>query len=243
MGGVRALAFLVLPVSVACGSARPAPPAAPPVADESTSATPSGKSTPVDGPAPETASQSGLPGSCVDPKAPVCTPPGDFVERLCQKPHQDVALALFAPATPFTRAYLRGKLDELAADEEVLVLQFHTQPKGGMVVGSGNGTYDLLRWDGSCSRGIEAEGVTRTRPARPRSAHVQWHRIAAPLQDALVASSAAVKQAHAKRGKECKGAMSGDVSAACEKADDALVGAVVEYVRSGGSLPPVSAVP
>jgi hypothetical protein len=52
-----------------------------------------------------------------------------------------------------------------------------------------------------------------------------------------------VKQAHAKRGKECKGAMSGDVSAACEKADDALVGAVVDYVRSGGSLPPVSAVP
>jgi hypothetical protein len=32
--------------------------------------------------------------------------------------------------------------------------------------------------------------------------------------------------------------MSGDVSLACEKADDALVSAIVEYVRSGGALPP-----
>ena len=31
--------------------------------------------------------------------------------------------------------------------------------------------------------------------------------------------------------------MSGDVSAACEKADAALVQAIVEYVRGGGSLP------
>jgi hypothetical protein len=57
------------------------------------------------------------------------------------------------------------------------------------------------------------------------------------LQDALVASSDAVKRAHARRGKECKGAMSGEVSAACQKADQALVDAVVDYVREGGKLP------
>ena len=46
-----------------------------------------------------------------------------------------------------------------------------------------------------------------------------------------------VKQAHSRRGKECKGAMTGDVSAACEKADGALGGAIVEYVRGDGNLP------
>jgi hypothetical protein len=31
--------------------------------------------------------------------------------------------------------------------------------------------------------------------------------------------------------------MTGDVSAACEKADAALADAIVDYVRSGGALP------
>jgi hypothetical protein len=200
-----------------------------------------GKSTPIqDETEAGDASGSKLPSACADPKATVCTPPGAFVERLCSKPHQDVALALFAPSTPFTRGYLRGRLDELTMDEEVLVLRFHAPQKNGIVVGSGNGTYDVLRWDGSCSTGVEAEMVSRNKPPHARSAHLQWHRLPTPVQDALIASSDAVKRAHAKRGKECKGAMSGDVSAACEKADDALVAAVVEYVRSGGALPPAT---
>jgi hypothetical protein len=52
-----------------------------------------------------------------------------------------------------------------------------------------------------------------------------------------------VKRAHAKRGKECQGAMSGDVSAACLKSDQALVEAVVDYVRDGGALPPPDSLP
>ena len=36
-----------------------------------------------------------------------------------------------------------------------------------MVVGSGAGTYDVLRWDGSCSTGVEAEMISKTRPGRP----------------------------------------------------------------------------
>jgi hypothetical protein len=170
-------------------------------------------------------------------------PASRFVDRLCEKPHPNTALALFGPSTPFTRAYLRGKVDELSTDEEVLVLRQHVPQQGGMVVGSGKGTYDLLRWDGTCSIGIEAELVTRTRPPRPRAAHVQWHRIDSKIQDALVASSDAVKRAHSRRGRECKGAMTGDVSAACEHADDALVSALVDYVRSGGQLPPPDDVP
>jgi hypothetical protein len=167
----------------------------------------------------------------------LCTPPAKFTDRLCTKPHQDAALALFAKSSPFTRLYLKAKLDELLFDEEVLALRFHAAPRGGMVVGSGNGTYDVLRWDGTCSTGVEAEVFTRTRPASPRAAHVQWHRVSEAIQISLLSASDTVKRAHARRGKECKGAMSGEVSAACEKADAALVEAIVAYVRSVGQLP------
>ncbi len=184
-----------------------------------------------------------LPAACSDPSGSLCTPPGGFVERLCVKPLQDVALALFSKETPFTRLYLKGRLDELDFDEEVLALRFHGPQKGGMVVGSGNGTFDVLRWDGTCSRGVEAEMIGRTRPARPRSAHVQWHRIGSAFQDALIAGSEAVKRAHAKRGKECQGAMSGDVSKACESADQALVDSVVDFVRTHGALPEPATLP
>jgi hypothetical protein len=223
---------------LACGS-RPA--ADPTSTSTSTSTstgtptpTPTGISTPTDAPDSDAAK---LPSACATPSASVCTPPGDFVDRICGKPHQDIALALLSKSTPFTRLYLRGKLDELVLDEEVLVLRFHAVQKGGMVVGSGAGTYDALRWDGTCSTGIEAEMLSKSRPARPRAAGVKWHRMATRLQDALIASSEAVKRAHARRGKECKGAMSGDVSAGCAKADQALIDAIVDYVRDGGSLP------
>src|SRR5580658_1920789 len=192
-------------------------------------ATVKGTSTPTDDP--------GIPSECADPTGPVCTPPADFADRLCDKAFQDVALSLLARGTPFTRGYLRGKLDELTFDEEVLIVHFHAPQKGGIVVGSNLGTYDVLRWDGSCSRGVEAEMITKAKPASPRVARIRWNRMGARTQDALVAASDIVKRARTKRGTECKGAMTGEVSATCDKADDALTHAVVDYVRSGGALP------
>jgi hypothetical protein len=203
-------------------------------------------SPPVPAPAADTASgppadppppSASLPTVCADKAADVCTPPSSFVERLCTKPHQEVALALFANSTPFSRLYLKGKLDELVYDEEVLALRYHPVPKNGIQVGSSSGSYDVLRWDGSCSMAVDAEMLTKNKPPQPRTAHLQWHRLSDRSQTALVASSETVKRAHSKRGKECKGAMSGDVSAGCEKADTALVQAIVEFVRGGGSLP------
>jgi len=237
-----AIAWLTI---VACGAGAPTPVATTQRMPDAASQA-AGASTPVSPEAPETApaSTEGRPPlACADPKASLCTPPASFVERLCAKPHQSAALGLFAPSMPFTRAYLRGRLDELLADEEVLVLRFHAPQKGGIVVGSGAGTYDLLRWDGTCSMGIEAETVTRSRPPRPRTAHIQWHRVATQAQDALIAASDEVKRAHSKRGKECRGAMSGDVSLACQKADDALVSAIVLAVRSGVALPETDDMP
>jgi len=190
-------------------------------------------------PAPSALSSSlSLPTACADKAAEVCTPSSAFVERLCTKPHQDIALALLASGTPFSRMYLRGKMDELAWDEEVLALRYHGVPKNGIQVGSGAGSYDVLRWDGSCSMAVDADMLTKNKPSRPKTAHVKWHRMGDKTQTALIASSDAVKRAYKKRGAECKGAMTGDVSASCEKADGALVDAVVDYVRGGGSMPP-----
>jgi hypothetical protein len=234
---MRTLGALVLCLA-ACAGAAPsaaAPTGSPPSSETSTPgsggpvATVKGTSTPTDDP--------GLPSECADPAAPVCTPPADFADRLCDKPYQDVAMSLLARGTPFTRGYLRGKLDELTFDEEVLIVHFHAPQKGGIVVGSNLGTYDVLRWDGTCSRGVEAEMITKAKPASPKVARIRWNRMGARTQDALVAASDTVKRARTKRGKECKGAMTGEVSATCDKADDALTNAVVDYVRSGGALP------
>jgi len=240
---MRTLGALVFCLA-ACAGAAPsaaAPVGSPASSDTSTPggggpvATVKGTSTPTDDP--------GLPSECADPAAPVCTPPADFADRLCDKPHQDVALSLLARGTPFSRGYLRGNLDELGFDEEVLIVHFHAPQKGGIVVGSNLGTYDVLRWDGTCSRGVEAEMITKAEPASPKVARIRWNRMGARTQDALVAASDAVKRARAKRGKECKGAMTGEVSATCDKADDALTNAVVDYVRSGGALPAPDDVP
>ena len=230
------LVAVVLAAPLACGgssaSQPPASTAAAPSASAADSAAPAATSATASSPPP-----AALPTACADKSADVCTPPSSFVERLCAEPHQDVALALFASGTPFTRLYLRGKLDELLFGEEVLALRYHGVPKNGIQVGSASGSYDVLRWDGSCAMAADADMLTKNRPSHPRTARVQWHRIGDRAQMALITGSEAVKKAHARRGKECQGAMSGDVSAGCEKADAALVEAIVEYVRGGGQLP------
>jgi hypothetical protein len=137
--------------------------------------------------------------------------------------------------------YMRGKMDELFSDEEVLALRYHGVPKNGIRVGSAAGSYDVLRWDGTCAQAVDAEMLTQSRPSRPRTARLQWHRLSEKTQIALIVASEGVKRAHARRGKECQGAMSGEVSASCEKADTALVEAIVEYVRGGGQVPPPDA--
>jgi hypothetical protein len=190
-----------------------------------------------DAPAASSGAGAAVPSACADASSPVCTPASGYVERLCSKPHQEIALALFGKGTPFTRLYLKGKMDELFFDEEVLTLRYHAVPKNGIQVGSAAGSYDVLRWDGTCAMAVDADMLTQKRPPRPKSARVLWHRIGDKTQTALIVANDAIKRAHAKRGKECRGAMTGDVSAECQKADLTLVDAIVEYVRGGGQVP------
>ncbi len=232
-----ALAAALAPaLALACGGSPAPTPSTPTPADSSSSASAPPADSAAPAPAPD-AAPAALPTACANPSASTCTPPSSFVDRLCTKPHQEIALALFGK-TPFTRLYLKGKMDELSFQEEVLALRFHGQAKGGMQVGSGNGSYDVLRWDGSCSMAVDADILGTSAPSgRPKAARVLWHRIGDKMQTALITGNDTIHKAHAKRGKECQGAMSGDVSAACQKADNALVEAIVDYVRGGGALP------
>ena len=195
---------------LACAGSPPPASTAPAAADSSSSAPADSSSSSASTDAPP--ATVAFPTACANPSAAACTPPSDFVDRLCTKPHQEIALALFGK-TPFTRLYLKGKMDELSFQEEVLALRFHGQAKGGMQVGSGNGSYDVLRWDGSCSMAVDADILGTSAPSgRPKAARVLWHRIGDKMQSALITGNDAIHKAHSRRGKECQGAMSGDVS-------------------------------
>jgi hypothetical protein len=130
---------------------------------------------------------------------------------------------------------------KLKFDEELIVLRRRTPPKGGMVVGDGAGTYDLLRWDGYCYA-VEAGQVTLKAPPNPRRPLIKFHKLGKRMQDAMLESKA-VTAAYAKRQKECGGATAGEVSLACEKADTALSNAAIDFVRGAQSLPAPEKIP
>ena len=187
----------------------------------------------------------GIPGACAGGVMDPCVPEADFVKRMCNGMFPDVALILFAKGSPFTRGYLKGDVDgwnadgasaraKLLFDEEVLVLRKRDSGKGGMQV-SGSGGYQVMRWDGYCYTLEEGSLATRA-PAKPKTSAIPWRFMENSTKDALLAD-AGVKTAYEKRGKECKGAVSGDVTAACQKADEALSAAIVKAVRDGISVP------
>ena len=234
---------LLLLALAACGGA--APTAVDPATAATPSADPSAAPVGVASAAP-VAAPKGLPASCATNDG-VCAPDADFAKRMCNGSFPDVGLALMAKDTPFTRVYLKGDMDgwnadggasaraKLYFDEEVLVLRRRSAPKGGMVVGSGGGGYLVMRWDGNCYTVDDGEVSTR-RPPAPKHSPIPWRFLGDKTKDALLAD-AKVMAAYQRRGKECKGATSGDVTKACEQADVALTAAVVAAVRGGLAVP------
>jgi hypothetical protein len=182
----------------------------------------------------------------------VCVPDPKFVKRMCDGSFPDVALALMAKDTPFTRMYMKANVDgwnadggasaraRLSFDEEVLVLKRRAAPTNGIVVGAGGG-YLVMRWDGNCYT-LDDNELTTHRPPAPKHAPVPWRFYTEPTKDALL-KKPKVLAAYQRRGKECKGATSGDVTRACEQADNALSAAVVSEVRSGATIPPPTHLP
>lgn len=247
-----ALALLISSALAACASAPP-PSAAP--------ATAPATGTPADAPAPsaaaplapsapsaapsEPAPSATLPASCA-PSATPCVPDAGFVKRLCDGAFPDVGLALFAKGTPWKRLAMRGDVDgwnadggaspkaRLLFDEEVLVLRRRAAATSGVVVGSGGG-YLVMRWDGHCYTLDDGE-VTEKVPPRPKAAPLPF-RFYSDATKAALLKSPKVLAAYQLRGRECKGAISGAVTRACERADDALSAAVVAEVRGGLAVP------
>ncbi len=193
------------------------------------------------------ATPAGLPTKCAAPEAAVCVPSGAFVTRMCNGSFPDVALVLMAKDTPFARMYMRGDVDGWNADggasararlregEEMLVLRRRTPPANGIVVGSGGAGYLVMRWDGNCYT-LEDQELTTKRPPTAKSAAIPWRLFSERTKDALLERSK-VLAAYQKRGKECKGAVSGDVTRACEAADNALSSAIVAEIRAGLAIP------
>jgi hypothetical protein len=242
------IAALLFTASIAaCGAAHP-PPAPPPAPTAEPVEAPKKPVDPDDLPATE------LPKACEAADGKLCLPPKAFVKRLCGGFFPDVALAMLAKGTPWTRGYLRMNVDawnasggvtsadKLVFDEEVLIVTHRAADAGGMQVsGSAGGSYDVLRWDGTCAS-LMGEEVTTKLPPAPKHAKIPWKSLDDKIKDALL-SDAKIAKVSAERKKECKGAAIGDVSAKCVRADTGLDAAVFDYVRAGGSIPAPSKLP
>lgn len=189
-----------------------------------------------------------LPTTCTPDEKGVCLPPEAWVKRLCGGAYPDVALRMFAKGTPWTRAYLRRTMDawnasggsssndKVEVDEEVILLVHRMPDTGGMQVSGGaGGSYEALRWDGTCVS-LMSEEVTTRLPPKAKSAKIPWKNLDLSTREAL-AADAKVGAVVADQRKECKGATFGGVSDKCVKADAKLSVVIVDYVRNGGTLP------
>jgi hypothetical protein len=168
------------------------------------------------------------------------------VKKLCNNRFPSMALYLFGNAK-WVRGYLTRKTEAWNAsggasaggyvefDEEVLLLAERKADTGGMQVSGAGASYDALRWDGSCVT-LSSEEVTRDRPPAPKNPGIEWRFLDDNVQEAL-RKDEKVNSVYLERRKECKGAVSGDVSAKCVKVDKSLSEAIVGFVRGGGSVP------
>ena len=230
------------PLLASCGGAAPAPPPAPPAATAEAAAPTAAPVAEADQPFTK------LPDECAE-KGKLCLPPEAFVKRLCStRVWPDVALAMHAKGTPWSRGYLRVKSaeawyasggvssgDKMIFEEEFVLLARREANAGGMTVSGAGGAYDVLRWDGTCAS-LQDEEVSLTGSSTPKTAKVVWKSLDDKVRDALLADEKINKVFTARR-KECKGATMGDVTKKCEELDDKLSAVVVEYVRRGGAVP------
>jgi hypothetical protein len=184
-----------------------------------------------------------IPTECAPAGAKVCTPPADFVARLCQTKSQDLALSMFRKSTPWTRAYLRRNMEawytgvklaspvQLTLDEEVIVVASRSGGSGGIQV-SGSGSYDVYRWDGKCVS-VMADEVTMRRPPVLGSAPIAWKSLTEATRDALL-EDRGIKFRRDLQRDRCS---EDSTAPRCTEATAALIQLIADYVRKGGKLP------
>lgn len=243
----QAKLWLSFVLVTACGGTKPA--ATPESEQEATTASAAAAAAPTDPqarPAPEAEGPAtGVPTTCFKSGA-LCSPDPKFVKRLCNGKYPSLGLYLFSNPK-WTRGYLTRKTQAWNAsggasdsgwvefDEEVLILYARVADAGGMQVSGAGGSYDALRWDGSCVT-LQSEEVTMSKAPSPKYPAIEFRYLDDDTQAALRKDDK-VNKAWQERRKECKGATSGDVSLKCVKADEALTRSVIGFVRGGGTIP------
>jgi hypothetical protein len=239
--------FTSLSFVAACGGGQPA---AAPAAENKAA----GDAAAADAPAAESKNEpaaeaagggAGVPSKCFKSGA-VCSPDPQFVKRICNGKYPSLGLFLFSNPI-WTRGYLTRRTQAWNAsggasdsgwvefDEEVLILYARVADTGGMQVSGAGGSYDALRWDGSCIT-LQSEEVTMSKAPAPKYPSIDFRYLDDDTQDALRKDDKVNKAWQARR-QECKGATSGDVSLKCVKADDNLTKTVVTFIRGGGTIP------
>jgi hypothetical protein len=200
-------------------------------------------------PTAELTSASALP-TCIGDEGE-CVPPSQWVNKLCNGVHPEVALHMFRGGSPWKRLYSRATApayngaggpslsdERVERGEELIALRRNTDGRGSaageMTIGETAG-YDMLRWNGSCVTLHDGEFSNKA-PRRREHARVEWRWLGDEVRTAL-RNNGNVRQAYVERRKECKGATFGEVSKKCVEREESLVAAIVDYVRSGGELP------
>ncbi len=238
--------LISLVLGAACGGSKPAQA---PVAETKAEGAPAADAAPAADskaePAAEAGGGDGVPTKCFK-SGHTCSPDPKFVKRLCNGKFPSLGLFLFSnPA--WTRGYLTRRTQAWNAsggasdsgwvefDEEVLILYARVADAGGMQVSGAGGSYDALRWDGSCVT-LQSEEVTMSKAPAPKYPAIDFRYLDDDTQEALRKDDK-INKAWQSRRSECKGATSGDVSLKCVKADDNLTKTVIGYIRGGGSIP------
>jgi hypothetical protein len=250
------LSWIPVVLLAACSGApapKPAESPAPAAASEATPADADAKAPSAAAPkVTSAAASSSVPTACAK-AGKFCLPDAQFTKRMCNDSFPSIALYLFGNGLPFTHGYLTRKTQAwnaeggasdntfLEFDEEVLLLVERSADTGGMQVSGAGGSYEALRWNGSCVT-LAKEEVTLDKPPAPKVPNLEWRFLDDNVQAAL-REDATINTAVRNRSKECKGAVSGDVSLACVKADDRLTHVVVAYLRKGGKVPVPSKLP
>lgn len=186
-----------------------------------------------------------LPTACAG-DGDICTPPRAFSQWLCKSTRPNLALTMFRASSPWTRAYVRQDMEawyasarrsrprQLRYAEEVIIVGNRAQRSPGAVQISGMGSYDVLRWDGSCVSLMEGE-LSFIRPSTPDVATIDWRRLEHPITDAFEMNPK-IAYRNQKRRKDCKGFGEQAVTR-CERAELGLSRMIAEYVRGGGEFP------
>jgi hypothetical protein len=187
------------------------------------------------------ASEVEIPTSCDTTGSATCAPPATLARELCKRSSVDLALVMFQKTSPWKRAYLRGDTPAWLAgshladqallrfDEEVIVVGNRTATSGIQV---GGGSYDVLRWDGTCFS-VMADEVTFQRPPQPLNAPIEWRHLSDDMREVLLRDRK-IKAAYDRFRSRCK---EDGAAPACDAARDELGRIIADHVRKGAELP------